>query len=107
MDKRKIKTIVKNFVKAVKNHDIKVEIAILYGSYAKGIAGEDSDIDIAIFSSDFGKDKFEEAILLKKISEEVYLGISPEPYSLEEYNKASQNEFLYQEIIRKGKIIPV
>ena len=50
-------------------------------------------------------EKAEEKI--KKISEEVYLGISPEPYSLEEYNKASQNEFLYQEIIRKGKIIPV
>jgi len=105
MDKRKIKSIVKNFIIAVKKHDIRVEAAILYGSYAKGTADQDSDIDVAVISPDFGKDKFEEAIFLKKISEEVYLGISPEPYSLEEYKKASENDFLYQEIIKKGKVI--
>ena len=107
MDKRKIKSIVKNFIKALKNHNIEVEVAILYGSYAKGTEDENSDIDIAIISPDFGKDKFEEAIALKKISEEVYLGISPEPYSLEEYKKASSNDFLYQEIIKKGKIVTI
>jgi len=31
--------------------------------------------------------------------------ISPRPYSLEEYNKASEGDFLYQEIIKKGKLI--
>jgi predicted nucleotidyltransferase len=107
VDKRKIKSIVKNFIKALKKHNIKIEIVILYGSCAKGTADIDSDIDVAVISPDFGKDKFEEAILLKKISEEVYLGISPEPYSIEEYKQASQNEFLYQEIIKKGKIITV
>jgi predicted nucleotidyltransferase len=107
MDKIKIKSIVKNFIKAIKMRGIRVEVTILYGSYAEGTAGEDSDVDIAVVSPDFGKDKFEEAILLKKISEEVFLGISPEPYSLEEYQRASENDFLYQEIIKKGKIITV
>lgn len=106
MDKRKVKSIVTKFIKAVKEHDIKVEKAILFGSYALNTADKNSDIDIAIISPDFGKDRFEEAILLKKISEEVYTGISPEPYTVEEYEKASKGDFLYHEIIAKGKVIP-
>lgn len=106
MDSRKVKSIIKNFIKAIEKHDIKVEKAILYGSYAKNMANENSDIDIAVISRDFGKNRFEEAILLKKISEEIYLGISPEPYTVEEYEQAGKGDFLYQEIIAKGKIIP-
>jgi len=107
VDRRKIKSIVKNFLKAVEKNNIKIEAAIIFGSYAKGNADNDSDIDIALISPDFGKDKFEEAILLKKISEDIYLGISPEPYSLEEYNQAKQGDFLFQEIIQKGVFVPV
>jgi len=107
MVKKHIESIVKSFIKAVQAKNIKVETAILFGSYAHDRANENSDIDIAVISPDFGKDKFEEAILLKEISEEIDLDISPEPFSLEEFKKASKGDFLYQEIILKGKIIPV
>ena len=33
---------------------------VLYGSYAEGRANDDSDIDVAVFSDDFGKDPYEE-----------------------------------------------
>jgi len=38
--------------------NIKIDQVILYGSYASGHMKLYSDIDIAIISPDFGKDKF-------------------------------------------------
>ena len=75
----------------------------LFGSYAPGQATPDSDIDIAVISPDFGKDYVEEAVMLKRISEDIELDISPRPYSLDEYRKASRGQFLYDEILRRGR----
>ena len=105
MVKKQASKIVKDFIKAVKQKDIRVEVAVLFGSYAHNKANEDSDIDIAIISPDFGKDFVNESILLKKISMAIDYDISPRPYSTEEYQKASEGDFLYQEIIKKGKLI--
>ncbi|MBC7084296.1 MAG: nucleotidyltransferase domain-containing protein, partial [Firmicutes bacterium] len=82
---------------------VPVEKAILFGSYAAGQATPDSDIDIAVISPDFGKDYVEEAVMLKRISEDIDLDISPRPYSLDEYRKASRGQFLYDEILRRGR----
>lgn len=60
---------------------------------------------MAIISPDLGRDRIEEAVLLKKIAEEVDLDISPRPYSVEQYLKARSGEFLHDEIIEKGKVI--
>ena len=105
MAKKQVVKIIKDFINAVKEKNIKVEVAVLFGSYAHNKANEDSDIDIAIISPDFGKDFVNESILLKKISMAIDYDISPRPYSTEEYQKASKGDFLYQEIIKKGKLI--
>lgn len=105
MVKKHVEVIVGEYIKALKNKNIRVEKAILFGSYAKGIAGKDSDIDIAIISPDFGQDYVEEAVMLKEISEEIDLDISPRPYSLEEYKNIKQGQFLHDEIVSKGKPI--
>jgi uncharacterized protein len=107
MAKKQITRIVKEFIKAIQQRDIKVEATIVFGSYAQNRANENSDIDIAVISPDFGKDFLRESVLLKKISMSVDYDISPRPYSLEEYHNAKKDDFLYQEIIKKGKIIPV
>lgn len=50
----------------LKNHNIKVDKIIVFGSYARGNYTEDSDLDIAIISEDFeGKDIFQKAEMLK------------------------------------------
>lgn len=103
MAKRYIEVIVSKYIQALRNRNIRVEKAILFGSCAKGTVTEDSDIDIAIISPDFGRDYLEEAILLKEISEDIDLDISPRPYSLDEYKNVKQGQFLYDEIISKGK----
>ena len=106
MAKKQITRIVKNFIKAIQQRNIRVEATIVFGSYAQNRADENSDIDIAVISPDFGKNFLTESILLKKISMNVDYDISPRPYSLEEYNNAKEGDFLYQGIIKKGKIIP-
>nr|WP_255419877.1 nucleotidyltransferase domain-containing protein [Moorella sp. Hama-1] len=87
-----------------KNH-IRVDRAILFGSYASGKAREDSDIDVAIISPDLGRDRIEEMVVLKKLAEQVDYDLSPRPYSLDQYCNAKRGDFLHDEIIRKGKAI--
>lgn len=105
MVKKHVEVIAGEYIKALKSRNIRIEKAILFGSYAKGSAGKDSDIDIAIISPDFGQDYVEEAVMLKEISEDIDLDISPRPYSLEEYKNRKQGQFLYDEIVSKGKPI--
>ncbi len=54
MDKKKteIKRIVQKFKKELKRFDIKVEEVFIFGSYAKDVEREGSDIDLIIISSD-------------------------------------------------------
>ena len=103
MVKKHAEVIVNDYIKALKKKNLRIEKAILFGSYAKGNAGKDSDIDIAIISPDFGRDYVEEAIMLKEISEDINLDISPRPYSSEEYQNVKRGDFLYDEILVKGK----
>ena len=46
--------------------DIEISDAFLFGSYAKGEAKADSDIDLCVISPDFGKDEIEEGQYLFK-----------------------------------------
>jgi uncharacterized protein len=48
------KKIARQFVEACLKKGIPVIEAILFGSFAKGYAGKNSDIDIALISSSFG-----------------------------------------------------
>ena len=46
----KIVPIIKLYIKELQKHNILIQQAILFGSYVKGSANEDSDIDIALVS---------------------------------------------------------
>jgi len=107
MGKREVIKKIKEFIKLLKNSNLKVEMVYLFGSYAANEAKESSDIDVAVISSDFGKNYTEESLFLMRIAQKIDLQISPEPYSLKEYQSASQGEFLWQEIINKGQLIKV
>jgi len=49
----------KDFV-ALMRETYNIYAVVLYGSYAAGRANDDSDIDVAVFSDDFGNDPYEE-----------------------------------------------
>lgn len=101
MVKREIIEIMKKFQKAVETKGIKVEKIILYGSYIKGKFDKDSDIDVAIISPDFGKDRFEEGVMLFEIAYKIDPRIEPVPISLESYEKDTWIPLIY-EIKEKG-----
>ena len=71
----------------------------LYGSYAKGIAGKWSDIDLAVVSPDFSEDLFEERIKLMKLALGVDDRIEPSPFRPEDFN---ENNPLVNDISESG-----
>lgn len=58
---------------------------ILFGSYAKGIEHEDSDIDIAIVTDDIKTDKFDEEVKLTLLRRKIDSRIEPHIIKVEDY----------------------
>lgn len=101
MDKREAIKIVKKFAGALKKHGISADYLILYGSYAKGNARPDSDIDVAVVSKSFGKDRVEEGMTLFRISGAVDSRLEPVPISVKAYENDTWIPLIY-EIREKG-----
>lgn len=65
MGKKDVLEILKRFCMALESKKVHVQKMILFGSWAKGTAGEFSDIDVVIISEAFdGKDLWSRAKLL-------------------------------------------
>lgn len=101
MVERTIIKIIERFVDTLGKEGIKVDKVILYGSYTQGRQREDSDIDVAIISRDFGKDTVEEGMKLFRIAGGIDPRIEPVPVSLESYEKDTWLPLIY-EIREKG-----
>ncbi len=68
MVKRKIEEIITYIKELLEERGIRIDKIILFGSYARGNYGKDSDIDVVIISKDFsGKGIFRRAKLLGDI----------------------------------------
>ena len=78
--------------------------AYLYGSYAKGLAGQWSDIDLAIISPDFSEDLLEERVELMKLALRVDDRIEPCPFRPEDFIRDNP---LVDEISKSGIEIPL
>lgn len=87
---------VKKFAAALLKEGITVDRIILYGSYAKGKQRPDSDIDVAVVSRDFGRDRVEEGMLLFRIAGEVDPRIEPVPISVEAYKNDTWVPLIYE-----------
>jgi predicted nucleotidyltransferase len=82
-----------------------VDVIVLYGSYARGNAYEDSDIDLAVISRDFDDlPAYRRQEIISDASLHRDGRISPVGYSLSEYREESRNSFL-REILRTGKVV--
>ncbi len=89
------------FAKRIEEEGIRIDKIILYGSYASGTCREESDIDVAIISPDFGKDRVEEGMLLFRIAGDVDPRIEPVPISNKAYEKDTWLPLIY-EVRTKG-----
>lgn len=92
---------VKEFTKKLRKHRIRVAKIVLYGSRVSGKAHKFSDIDIAVVSPDFGKDRFAEGVKLFKIANEIDPRIEPIPISVKSYKNDTWVPIIY-EIREKG-----
>jgi predicted nucleotidyltransferase len=88
------------FVQMLKQQGISVSRVILFGSCAKGRTHADSDIDVAVVSTQFGQDISEEMMLLRKIALKVDSRIEPVPFCPEDLDDNFST--LAQEIRRYG-----
>ncbi|MDO9530091.1 MAG: nucleotidyltransferase domain-containing protein [Syntrophales bacterium] len=96
-----IKQIIKRFVDALVKKGVRIDQVILYGSYASGNVHSDSDLDLAIISPDFGKDRFEEGKLLLQTAWRVDPRLQPVPISSEAFEKNTWVPLIH-EIREKG-----
>lgn len=77
----------------------KIEAIILFGSYAKGTENEDSDIDIAVISSDF-KNIIQDGADLIGYTWKIDTRIEPHPIRTEDYENIATP--FVQEVINTG-----
>lgn len=87
---------------------MRVERAILFGSYAYGKPHEGSDIDLAVVSPDFARmNRLERLEFLERIAWEADAHyVEPVGFTEEELQSASQTSVV-SEIRERGVVVPV
>jgi predicted nucleotidyltransferase len=93
-----LEKIVQNFLDEIQKL-YRVDSAYLFGSYAKGTSNQWSDIDLAIISSDFSEDLYEERLFLMRLAAEIDDRIEPKPFRPETFTTI---EPLVDEIKKNG-----
>lgn len=104
MVKKEIIKTVREYRKAIEEQGINVAKIVLYGSYASGKSHKDSDIDVAVVSPDFGKNRHKEGVKLLQIAYNVDLRIEPIPFSVKSYENDDWVPLIY-EIKEHGVVI--
>ena len=99
-DKQLIYNEVTKYIALLKDRNISVIQAYLFGSYTTGRADEWSDIDLAIVTDKFVGDSFDFRFLLTKIARSIDSDIEPHPYLISEFNGSNP---VIGEILRSGE----
>lgn len=75
------------FLEEVKKHNITVIKAYLFGSQARGLAHEWSDIDIALICLPFAADQIDQNMMLWKLALQIDPRIAPVSLSPDDFEK--------------------
>ncbi|MBN2089685.1 nucleotidyltransferase domain-containing protein [candidate division KSB1 bacterium] len=100
MLQKKIYDTIRKYLISLIDHNIQCQNVYLYGSYAKGNFTKDSDIDLAIFSSDLSGDRIDDQVLLMNLRNNIDVRIEPYPFLPEEFT--TDNPFV-KTIINTGE----
>jgi len=85
--KDNIAHLLKKYIRELEKNNIRINKAILFGSYAKGNYDEWSDIDIALVSDDFTGNRFIDRDNIRKFKAKFDYKISPLPYKTGDFTK--------------------
>lgn len=75
--------IVSRYAKKLEEHNFPVAFVYLFGSWAKGTAAKDSDIDVAVISKK--PVRLEDSFILRRIRRTVDTRIEPHSLSLDDF----------------------
>jgi len=91
MDKEQSLDIVRAYLKAMRSAGFDVKAAFLFGSAARGTAGKDSDIDVALIIDGMAN-SFDAQVELMKLRRSVDLRLEPHPFPSQDV--ADPSDFL-------------
>ena len=94
--------LVKEYIKELERNKIPIRKAILFGSYAKGKAKEESDIDVALLSEVFTGDRFEDRRKIVPMRRKIDNRIEPLPFKPEDFENGG---ILAEEIKKTGIVV--
>lgn len=95
----KIKSIIDRYFILLRENNIQIKNAYLFGSYAKGNNNEWSDIDIAIVSDDFEGIRFKDRDKIRNITLSVSSNLEVLPFNPKDFSIENP---LAKEIIETG-----
>lgn len=105
MDKNYALKVAARFSKTLARHGVRTLRVILFGSYAKGLQHDGSDIDIAVISDDFkGMDYWKRIDVLSKAVYEVFEPIEAIAFTSEEWENSVSD---ISEYARDGVSVPL
>ncbi|OGR03600.1 MAG: hypothetical protein A2511_12730 [Deltaproteobacteria bacterium RIFOXYD12_FULL_50_9] len=93
---QEIRDIVSRFVEVVASRGIHIDKTMLYGSFATGTQTPDSDLDIAVISCDFGRDRYTEGKMLMQIAWRIDSRLHPVPVSIDSYMNDTWIPLIYE-----------
>ena len=91
--------VLERFLILLKTTSIRIETAVLFGSYARGYAHEWSDIDVALVSPDFSGVRFYDRKMLNPFMLNVDTRIETHPFMPEDF---TEDDPFVEEIMRTG-----
>lgn len=91
---------VKKYIDVLRANGISVDRALLFGSWARGTAREESDVDVALVSSVFTGDRFMDRRKIVPFQRETNTSIEPMPFRPEDF---AAGGILVQEIRQYGE----
>jgi predicted nucleotidyltransferase len=83
-----IRHVIERYIVALEEQGVKVDQAYVFGSQVEDRANRDSDIDVAVVSPAFGKDRIEEGILLRRIAWRIDSRLDPVPLTGDAFDKS-------------------
>ncbi len=96
---KKIMDTIDSYIAALKQNNIPLKHAILFGSYAKGNPGEWSDIDIALVSDIFEGNRIVDKDKIRRITLSISTDIEVIPFSTDDFHPENP---LAKEILETG-----
>jgi predicted nucleotidyltransferase len=98
MDQKKDREMIKKYINFLRENDFDIEKVYLFGSHAKGMITEDSDIDLAVVFKELS-DSFDMQVQLMKLRRKFDTRIEPHPFKESDFNPSNP---LAREILDTG-----